>query len=165
MRHQQHGFSLVEVMIAVLVLSIGLLGMAGLQAASVRNTYSAYMRSQAMILANDIADRIRSNPGTAGIDGAAGGDYNAIGPGLASGGSTACDTTVCTPGQLAAYDIAVWSDRVKTTLPGGNGSVTGDGRVFTVTVMWDDDKTGVAGTGCSGNRAVDLTCYQNTFIR
>ena len=77
------GFTLIEVLIAVLVLSIGLLGLASLQAASLKNNYGAYMRSQASILANDMADRIRSNPGSgvAGTGGALDGDYNAIGPG------------------------------------------------------------------------------------
>lgn len=157
------GFTLVEVLIAVLVLSIGLLGLASLQANSLKNNYSAYMRSQASILANDIADRIRSNPGDA-AGGALAGDYNLIGPGLAAGGSTACEAGVCNSATLSAYNIADWSDKVRTSLPGGNGTIRGNGALFTVTVMWDDEKRGVNGTNCSGNLTVDLACFTLTFI-
>ncbi|MGD8568756.1 MAG: type IV pilus modification protein PilV [Gammaproteobacteria bacterium] len=60
------GFTLIEVLIAVVILSIGLLGMAGIQVQGLRGTTSSTMRSQATILANDIAERIRVN--TPGID-------------------------------------------------------------------------------------------------
>ncbi len=55
------GFTLIEVLIAMLVLAVGLLGLAGLQATSLRNNQSAYNRSQATQLAYDLADRMRAN--------------------------------------------------------------------------------------------------------
>ena len=60
------GFTLIEVLIAMLVLAVGLLGLAGLQATSLKNNQSAYNRSQATQLAYDIADRMRSNPSVGG---------------------------------------------------------------------------------------------------
>ena len=66
-----NGFTMVELLVAVLVLSIGLLGLAGLQAAGLRNNQSAYLRSQATILAYDVADRMRATRAAA-----AAGAYN-----------------------------------------------------------------------------------------
>ena len=60
-KYRSQGFTLIEVLIAIIVLSIGLLGLAGLQLTSLRNSNSAYTRSQAVILSYDIVDRIRAN--------------------------------------------------------------------------------------------------------
>ena len=57
----QHGFTMVEVLVTLVILAVGLLGLAGLQATSLRNTESAYQRSQAAILAYDMLDRMRAN--------------------------------------------------------------------------------------------------------
>ena len=158
---QHKGFTLIEVLIAVLVLSIGLLGLASLQAASLRNNYSSYMRTQASQLVNDMADRIRANP-----TGATAGLYNAIGPGgLPTTAPTGCQATACNSTQMATFDTAAWGTLLNSRLPGGTGSVVGNvgGTVFTVTVMWDDNKTGATGTGCGGG-ANDLTCFAITFM-
>ncbi|HZE18056.1 MAG TPA: type IV pilus modification protein PilV, partial [Mycobacterium sp.] len=61
-RRQQAGVGLMEVLITVLVLSIGLLGLAGLQATGLRNNHGSLLRTQATMLAADMADRIRANP-------------------------------------------------------------------------------------------------------
>ena len=55
------GFTLLEVLVALVILSIGLLGLAGLQAASLRYNHSSYLRSQATLIAYDIVDRMRAN--------------------------------------------------------------------------------------------------------
>ena len=67
------GFSLLKVMVAMLVLSIGLIGIAGLQMAGLRSNQNAFLRSQATILASDIIDRMRVN--TQGVQN---GNYNSI---------------------------------------------------------------------------------------
>ena len=60
-RRKNRGFTLLEILVALLVLSIGLLGLAGLQTFSLRNNHSAFLRSQAVVLAYDALDRLRSN--------------------------------------------------------------------------------------------------------
>ena len=121
-----NGFTMVELLIAVLVLSIGLLGLAGLQAAGLRNNQSAYLRSQATILGYDIADRMRANRAVAAT-----GAYD-----IALGGGSA-------GGSVSADDLMEWKDGLETLLPSGDGSVTSNGSTITILVQWDDNRDGI----------------------
>lgn len=150
----QRGFTLIEILIALVVLSIGLLGLAGLQANSLKNNNSAYQRTQASLLANEMLDRIRAN--RQGLDANA---YDSIDS--TSTSDPGCITSGCTPTQMAQYDADNWATRLANLLPAGRGRVSGAGAdsVFTITVMWDDERTGATGTNCSGDSSVDLTCF------
>lgn len=152
-RHN-NGFSLVEVLVAMVVLAIGLLGLAGLQTASLKANSSAYQRSQASIMANEILDRIRANR-----VGLAAGFYDD--PYASTPADPGCVSTGCSVANMAAYDVWYWETSLGNILPSGQGDITGSGAgsVFTITVMWDDNRTGVSGTGCSGDPSVDLTCF------
>lgn len=111
----QQGFTLIEVLVAVLILSFGLLGLAGLQAASIRANHSAYLRSQATQLAYDMADRMRAN-----MAGVAGNYYND--PTLTP--EPACYTSAgCSPLQLARDDAARWAAELQSLLPAGSAGV------------------------------------------
>ena len=139
------GFTLIEVLIAMLVLAIGLLGLAGLQATSIRNTQSAYNRSQATQLAYDLADRMRTNPSAAG-------NYltTFMAPTAATCATndtpcTACASTAnsCTPTQLAVKDLFEWNTELTSTLPSGAGTITNPaGAIYTITINWDDNRDG-----------------------
>jgi len=121
MKHTQ-GFSLVEVLVSIVVLSIALLGTAGLTAASLKSTNSSYYRSQATVLADDILDRMRAN-----VTVARGGGYNIIGG----------DPPVFTAASgTAFFDVTEWSATVAQTLPGGEGDVTFALGVATVVITW-----------------------------
>jgi type IV pilus assembly protein PilV len=148
------GFTLIEVLIAVLVLSIGLLGLASLQANGMRSNFTAYARSQAVILANDMADRIRANPTAAAL-------YNNINAPAGDPGCTAAD---CTAAEIADHDTAVWYTNLQNALPNGTGTVTGNGTVFTVSVMWDEDRNGAVGAGCGPLVQATPGCFSTTFI-
>jgi type IV pilus assembly protein PilV len=138
MMKNQNGFTLIEVLIAVVLLAGGLLGLAALQAAGLSNNQSAYNRSQATQLAYDIADRMRANPTAAA-------SYLAD-PSLVDAPASACSSSanLCTPTQLAEKDLDDWSDDLINTLPLGKGRVTVAGAIYIVTVSWDDDKSGAA---------------------
>jgi len=120
-RPSSAGFSLIEVLVAVLILSIGLLGLAGLQAASVRNTNSSYLRSQAVTLAGDITDRMRAN-----LSDASAGSYNVAMGGTGGGG-------------LPQRDLKQWQKAIDRALPDADGSVAVDGSgIATIRIEWND---------------------------
>ena len=151
LRQQQGGFTLVEVLVSSLVLGIGLVGVAGLQALSLKNNQSAFMRSQATAMAYDLADRMRSN-----VPGANGGFYR---PADAARNAACVTTTGCTPAQIAQHDLAEWNEAVADYLPLGEGFVCvdstpddgtsaanpecdGAGTEYSIKIWWDDDRDG-----------------------
>ncbi len=150
--HQAAGFTLLEVLIAVVVLSIGLLGLAGLQTTGLRNNQDAYARTQAATLANDMADRIRAN--MAG--------YNAGNYDNTAAYTATCNTSGCTPQQMAQHDTSLWNTGL-AALPSGQGTVASNAGLVTVTVMWDNNRSGATGTGCDPNNPADMTCLQVIF--
>lgn len=123
---RQHGATLIEVLVAMFILAIGLLGLAGLQAVSVQSNQGAYYRSQATILAEDIADRMRANRSAALT-----GDYAQASPPATT--STLSDTS--TPAQR---DLAEWNNRLATSLPQGTGTVVSSSNIVTISISWND---------------------------
>jgi type IV pilus assembly protein PilV len=133
LRTPQQGFSLMEVLVTVLVLAIGLLGLASLQLNALRNSTSAYERSQATILAYEIVDRMRTNR-TAARAGA----YD-----IAleeDAGAADCIGATCSPDELAVFDVAQWKGDVARLLPAGDAAVATNAGVVTVTIQWTDDR-------------------------
>ena len=135
---KQQGFSLTEVLITVLVISIGLLGLAVLQAQALKNNSQAYARTQAVLRGYDLAERIRGNPkgfqqgayatlaseeenGNAAAAAGAFDDDEDNGQGNASGASKDCGKSSCNPAELAAYDLKKWNDLNARLLPSGIG--------------------------------------------
>jgi type IV pilus assembly protein PilV len=108
----QHGVSIVEALVALLVLSIGMLGIAVMYLESVRANRTALSRTQAIHLINDMADRIRSNRGARGAYALALTDTKPT-------GAADCAGANCTPDALAKYDIQAWATSVIDTLPKG----------------------------------------------
>jgi type IV pilus assembly protein PilV len=115
------GFSLVEVMVAMFVVAMGILALAGLLQASTRYAKMSELRSTATLLANDIADRVRANPRGAEI-GAGGYDRTDKSfPSPAAPSHPACTSEApCGPVDLARFDLAEWTARVRATLPKGS---------------------------------------------
>lgn len=154
MQKKQLGMTLLEVLIAMLVMSIGMLGIAGLQAAVGKYQTGSRVRGKMAPLLSDIADRIRLNPTQAG-DNAVTGTTSTSAYALSSTWSnqladpsapdTNCETgtTSCTPTQRAAYDMAVWRQRVRVAMPTGSALLSGNRATgFQVTFMWmDKDQT------------------------
>ncbi len=128
----ERGFSMVEVLVALVVLGVGMLGMASLYVVSLRASGSAISRMQAVNLASDIGDRIRANRN-------AGTAY----AGTAADNGTGCigaDKT-CAPAAMAAHDLFVWQQQIVATLPGDpEGTIEVDTstnpNTYTITVSW-----------------------------
>lgn len=134
-RRRERGFTLIEVLVTVIVLAIGLLGLAALQFSGLRYTHSAYQRSQATILTNDIIDRMRVNRTVAESGGYVIGIGDNPGSVSCTGAGASCD-----PGTLAGADLFEWKQSIEAVLPAGDGAVAQDGATFTVTVQWDDTR-------------------------
>ena len=131
----QRGFTLIEVLVTVIVLAIGLLGLAGLQLTALKYNHSAYMRSQATILTNDITDRMRANRTVA----TAGGYNIALGVVPAA---TSCEGVGqnCSNADMATADLSEWKQQLAGLLPSGDGSIAQVGSTFTITIQWDDSR-------------------------
>jgi len=115
----QSGFTLLEVMVAIVVLSLGLLGLAGLQAASLRNNQTAYYRGIATHQAYDMADRIRAN--LAGVRALPTSEYSSLAAMIPA--NPGCFTADCSAADMAKTDHFQWNTVNAALLPNGVGSV------------------------------------------
>jgi len=135
----QQGFSLVEVLIALVIMSVGMLGIAGLYVQSMQAGRTSMLRHHAVTLAGDVADRIRANP-RAGIA------YE--GPGV--DGSCVSGVADCDEVAMAGHDILLWQQQAVDTLPNGDVDIVFDDSgvppVYTITVTWSEPGANVQPT-------------------
>lgn len=145
------GFTLVELLVAVVVMSIGVLGVAALQAISLQQNRSALFRAEASQLANDLLDRIRANPL---------GTYAPTTMAATPPSAANCYTQVCSVAQMATFDISSWKCQlnsadgdgvtygicntlnISSSIPEGGGSITLNGSTYEIEVQWLDDRNG-----------------------
>ncbi len=130
--NKSQGFSLVEVLIALIIMSVGMLGIAGLYVQSLQAGRTSMFRHNAITLAGDVADRIRANPRA--LDA-----YEA-----ATGADNGCiaGTKNCTPAEMAGNDILLWQQQADDTLPAGDVEITFDDTVtppeYEINVTWEE---------------------------
>ncbi len=155
------GFTLIEVLVATVVLAIGLLGLAGLQPALSRNNQTAYLRSQATHLASAMADRMRANTQGVLAEG-----YHNKSPTTDDCDDESDDNSagkICSPAEMAGYDLADWNAALASQLPDGKGIVCRDstpddgtaaspacdgaGAVYVIKVWWNEKVPGYSGPG------------------
>jgi len=152
---KETGFTLLEVLIALLVLSIGLLGLAALQTTGLRSNQMASMRTQATQVAYDITDRMRANPA-----GVTAGEY-VIALGTTPSGTSRAET-----------DLIEWRDVVED-LPGGQSDIVFcdsadvppcDPDAHIITVYWNETRDPAASVGtCPPTSNADFRCYRLVF--
>ena len=119
-----------EVLVAMLILAIGLLGLASLQAQSLKFNHDSYVRSQATILAAAIMDKMRSNPTVSYTDGI-------TDPVLPDD----CDEVVEVNSSNPINEKCFWLTDLQTRLPSGTGTIVvnaANSNMFDVTIMWSD---------------------------
>lgn len=147
---KQQGMTLLEVLVAVLILAIGLLGVAGLQSQGQRTTAEASVRTYATVLANELLDRMRINR----VQAKAGAYAFTAAP----GGGVDCRATECSTADLRDFDINEWVTQVGAMLPNGKAEVVFNDAAaavnpsrYEVRITWDlreseqDDPTNPAG--------------------
>jgi type IV pilus assembly protein PilV len=125
------GFTLIEVLIALVILSVGMLGIAGLYVTSMQAGRTSILRHNAVTLAGDIADRIRANPRAGPAYALAGANNNCVDGGIN-----------CTLGQMAAHDIFLWDQQAANTMPNGTVNIVFNNGVvpptYQITVAWTE---------------------------
>ncbi|MBU6421120.1 MAG: type IV pilus modification protein PilV [Gammaproteobacteria bacterium] len=135
------GFSLLEVLISLVIVAVGLLGIAGLMSNTLKSNDSAAMRTQATAQAYNIIDRMRAN-----MTGVFAGNYVVGMPSSAATGAlpSTCTGAACSSPALATYDIGQWEYELAKLLPQGRGSISitpvPTGATYTVTVRWNDTR-------------------------
>lgn len=113
--HQmQRGISLIESLIAMVVMALGILGMLGVQMRTLTDTQGGVRRAQAIRLIEDLGERLQNNPDALS---------NLSTYTTEPSSSTDCVATPCSPSQLATFDIKNWRTAVENTLPGGKATV------------------------------------------
>ena len=140
----QTGFTLIEVLVTIVLLAIGLLGLAGLQAYSLKNSHGSAYRTIASQQAYDMADRIGAN-----LAGVAAGSYDNLNATTPTNPN--CITSGCSATNMALTDYYQWRRANDVVLPGGTGTVrcvigpagcvanvAGSNRIFDITVSWTE---------------------------
>jgi len=126
---RQRGFSLVEVLIALVIMSVGMLGIAGLFVQGMQAGRTSVLRHHAVTLAGDVADRLRANPRAGIAYAGAGGDNACVGYG-----------NNCDEASMAAHDVFLWQQQAVDSLPSGAVAVNFDNTVipplYTIAVTW-----------------------------
>ncbi|WP_374318370.1 type IV pilus modification protein PilV [Aquabacterium sp.] len=145
-RHQQVGATLIEVLVSILLMALGILAMAAMQANAVQYGKTSEMRSLATLLANDLADRMRANH----PEGQAMSAYNITGTysaptSMPTDASTSCEgkTITCTYAQMAAYDLAEWKKQLYRHLPQGTAYVRAVSNQVDIWIVWTDPAAAV----------------------
>ncbi|MBF0185038.1 MAG: type IV pilus modification protein PilV [Magnetococcales bacterium] len=140
LRHHS-GFTLLEVLITLVILSVGLLGLARLQMAAIQFNHSALLRSQALLLTNDILERMRANRSLASA-----GAYTTSHDSMIVSPPD-CRNISCSAAQLVLYDLAQWKQDLSTLLPDGSGEINllpsgGMERLVSIAIRWNDNRKG-----------------------
>jgi type IV pilus assembly protein PilV len=131
----QSGFSLIESMVALVVVSVGMIGIAGLYGQGLSAGRTALYRTQAVNLAADMSDRIRENRLGGAAYAGMGANNNCTPPGVVN----------CTPQQMAQHDVWEWTNRLAALLPNGAGTVVflaTSPPTYTIQVTWQETRLG-----------------------
>lgn len=130
----QKGFSLLESMIAIIVMVLGILGILGAQMKTLADTQASVRRAQAIRLIGDLGERLQNNPDALG---------NLSTYTTSPKTSNDCSSAVCTPAELATYDIKQWRTNVTNTLPGSNVNIflpQNSTNQLGVVIGWNENK-------------------------
>lgn len=136
------GFSMLEVLVALVILAIGLLGLAGLQATGLRYSGNSALRSQALIMSQDLVERMRANP-----TGVSASNYAVTA--LPASYTTDCSSAACSASALATYDLVIWKNMIESRLPSGatatiaitNNSPSTGIHTVVITLNWSERAT------------------------
>ncbi|MEO8459859.1 MAG: type IV pilus modification protein PilV [Dokdonella sp.] len=166
------GFSLLEVLIALLIFSLGMLGMAGLLIISVKTNQSAYLRTQASFLAQGMVDRMRANKAALATNA-----YNGSYAPLTTYTDPCASGAVCSTANVTARDKLIWRQQLGTLLPSATGTITCAGTLLgtaaqtggtsydglcNMTIAWSESSLDRGSDGSGGGSVVAGTATPST---
>jgi type IV pilus assembly protein PilV len=125
---QHRGFTMLELLVSLVILSVGLLGVAMLQTKGQQFNHMSYLYTQANYLAYDVMDRIRANGTIAKT-----GQYA---KGLPAELSSDCTKSTCSAGQMVDFDLYSWKVLLERTLPGGEALISWSAPNYTISIKW-----------------------------
>lgn len=139
----QRGVSLIESLVAIVVMALGILGILGVQMRTLSDTSTSVRRAQAVRLIEDLGERMKTNPNALA-------NLNTYVSNFAAIPTVGSCATGCNPTQLATYDLAVWKRTVQENLPMGKASIfvppaesglpAGQGRQLGVMIAWRENE-------------------------
>lgn len=162
----QQGIGMIEMLVALVLLGVGLLGALSLQANGLQSNQRANFVTEAHFLAQEMADKILAYGSVTsnGNAGANAGEYNTIDTGTTTYVDPGCGSVgnSCDALKTVELDSFNWQQHLQDSgLPSARGVVAWDDSVYTIRVMWDRDRTGAVGTNCSSNdKNTHLTCFE-----
>ncbi|MFI8613911.1 type IV pilus modification protein PilV [Acidovorax sp. NPDC077693] len=138
--HNQDGFSLIEALVAIVVMTLGILGILGVQMRTLADTQAGVRRAQAIRFIEDLSERLENSPDA--LNNLS--NYEiAFTDALPTDTSECCTSAACIPADLAACDIRHWRLRIDRALPGAQVAVfapQGGSRQLGVVVGWNENR-------------------------
>jgi len=158
------GFSLLEALVATVIFSVGLVGLGMLHTKGLQFSRNAYVRTQATVLARELADRMRANP-AATEDGLYVYSASALAP-IVSDEPVDCGAGNCSPADVAGYDLAAWWGKVQSELPVATANVAQNGPIgYRITLLWDDTGNSQGTPSCPVDQVSGSSGWQCYRIR
>lgn len=172
-RAAMSGTSMIELLSAMVVVSVGLLGISNLQSKALKSSQDSYFVSQATFYLDDMAERLRANHGSGN---SAAANYNFITAMTAYSGLSStiqgrnCVGADCTPAQMAEYDVARWLNATTNgnrALPSAAGKITWVGTTATINLRWKSvysENGNCDSTGVIGGSVQNYHCLTSTVL-
>ncbi len=156
----QRGISLIESLVAIVVMALGLLGILGVQMRTLADTQTGVRRAHAIRLIEDLSERIKSQPNALGHLGGYARAWDSSG---ALNTSINCKTNACTPADMVTYDLNRWMESVRAAMPLGDATVflpknnsTTDPRQLAVMISWRESEV-------QGKTTADTNSHKSVF--
>ena len=153
--HAQQGFTLIEILVSLLIMTLGIVGVLKMQTQSLKSNQRAHFRTQADILSKDMLARMQAN-----INEARQGSYVAASK---PGASPDCQTSACSETEIVTWDLYQWYEQVEQKLPECNASVEilgGNNKRYLISLRWDDKRNSEnLDTDACGNESGKVLCW------
>jgi type IV pilus assembly protein PilV len=176
--HRMRGFTLLEVLVALVILSIGVLGLAAMQASALSSTHGSQLESMVVIQARSLADAMNANPvywgnNTPNFTVSAGAGGTPTAPNLVFTGTPPTNTSgtqcnnVCQASDLAGYDVNQWAAQLLTQVPTANAQIACTASApygCSITITWTENSAAAINSGTANKASAATTNMSYTLV-